>query len=59
VREYWLVHPIDRTLTVYRPDEEGRYGAPVVTDAEGTSTIELLPGLEIDWPSVFADFDDA
>ena len=58
VREYWLVHPVDRTLTVYRPDSEGRYGAPVVTDAEGASTIELFPDLEVDWSLVFADSDD-
>ncbi|MEO1083688.1 MAG: Uma2 family endonuclease [Acidobacteriota bacterium] len=53
VREYWLVHPGDRTLTVYRPDADGRYGAPDVTDAADTASTELFPGLEIDWSRVF------
>ncbi|MEM8996907.1 MAG: Uma2 family endonuclease [Acidobacteriota bacterium] len=57
VREYWLVHPRDRTLTVYRPDADGRYGAPDVTDAEGAASTELFPGLEIDWAWVFDGVD--
>ena len=55
VREYWLVHPTDRTITIYRPDADGRYGAPDVADAKGTSPAPLLPGLEIDWSAVFVD----
>ena len=26
VREYWLIHPTDRTVRIYRLDRDGRYG---------------------------------
>ena len=58
VREYWLVHPGDRTLTVYRPNGQGRYGAPEVVDATGTTGIELFPDLQIEWVGVFQSFQD-
>lgn len=35
VREFWLVHPIDRLVTVYRLTD-GRYGKPDVHELEGT-----------------------
>lgn len=53
VREYWLVHPVDRIVTVYRL-EGGRYGAPEVRELEGRQTIGVLSGVEIDW-GLFAD----
>lgn len=49
VREYWLVHPIDRILTRYRLGAEGRYGAAEIMEMTGRTAIEALPGLEIDW----------
>ncbi len=48
VREYWLVHPVDRIVTVYRL-EEGRYGVPEVRELEGRQAVKVLPGVEIDW----------
>lgn len=48
VREYWLVHPVDRIVTVYRL-EGGRYGAPEVRELTGRQPAGVLPGIEIDW----------
>jgi Uma2 family endonuclease len=48
VREVWLVHPTDRTLTVYRL-EDGRYGRPVVLEMKGRTTLSAVPGVSIDW----------
>jgi Uma2 family endonuclease len=48
VREYWLVHPIERILTRYLL-EEGRYGAALIEETVGATEIRVLPGLAIDW----------
>lgn len=48
VREVWLVHPADRTLTIYRL-EEGRYGHPVTRELKGRTEIGAIPGAGIDW----------
>lgn len=48
VLEVWLVHPIHRTLTVYRLENE-RYGHPVVLELKGRTAISAVPGVSIDW----------
>lgn len=48
VREYWGIHPTDRFLHIWRLNEEGRYGAPILREATGTLEIEALPGMVID-----------
>jgi Uma2 family endonuclease len=51
VREVWLVHPIDRTLAIYRL-ETGRYGRPSILELEGKIQIAAVPGITIDWDEV-------
>ena len=46
VREYGLVHPIDRTLTVYRL-EQGRFGGAEVTELAGEIPVGILPSVVI------------
>jgi Uma2 family endonuclease len=53
VREYWLVHPTDRLVTVRLLDSEGRYGIPQIQEAKGLLAVQTLPGLEIDLDAVF------
>lgn len=48
VREVWLVHPVDWTVTIYRL-EDGRYGRPVVLELKGRTAISVIPGVSIDW----------
>lgn len=48
VREYWLVHPLDRVLTRYVL-EGGRYAAARIEATEGTTPVHTLSGLTIDW----------
>ncbi|MCX8049886.1 MAG: Uma2 family endonuclease [Methylohalobius sp.] len=50
VREYWLVHPVDRIVTVYRL-EGSRFAVPEVRELEGKQAVGVLPGVEIDWGS--------
>lgn len=49
VREYWLVHPVDRLLTIYRLREDGTYGASEILELVGKTAVSAVPGLEIDW----------
>ena len=51
VGEYWLVHPVDRVVTIYRL-EDGAYGRPVVSELQGRSSCRACPGAEVDWERV-------
>ncbi len=48
VLEYWLVHPVDRVLTVYRL-LDGEYGKPEILELRGETAVSVLPGLAIQW----------
>lgn len=51
VREYWLLHPVDRVLTIYRLGEDGAYGAPDIRALDEPTPVVAIPGLEIHWPA--------
>jgi Uma2 family endonuclease len=53
VREVWLVHPIDRMLTIYRL-EDSRYGRPLILELKGRTGINAVPGVSIDWDRLSA-----
>lgn len=53
VREYWLVHPTDRTVTVYTL-QDGRYGAPEIAELKGGTRLGILPEVEIAWDALVA-----
>lgn len=48
VPEVWLIHPTDRTVTIYRL-EAGRYARPITLDLKGRTAIAAVPGVTIDW----------
>jgi Uma2 family endonuclease len=53
VLEYWLVHPTDRVLTVYRL-QDGAYGKPDAQVLEGETPVGVLPGIVIAWDELVA-----
>jgi len=53
VREYWLVHPTDRIVTIYRLTG-ATYGAPEVQELAGVTAIAVLPGVAIGWDALAA-----
>ncbi len=53
VREYWLVHPIDRVVTVYCL-VNGEYGKPDVYELRGETRIKILPDIVIQWDKLAA-----
>lgn len=57
VREYWLVHPVDRIVTIYTLNA-GSYGAPDMRELVGTLAVGALPEIVIDWERVVRELDD-
>ncbi|MCF8150213.1 MAG: Uma2 family endonuclease [Burkholderiaceae bacterium] len=57
VREYWLVHPVDRIVTIYTLTA-GSYGVPDVRELVGTLTVGILPEIVIDWERVVRELND-
>lgn len=55
VKEYWLIHPAEQTLLVYRLEESGRYGSPDRYAVDDTVSVPLLGDLVIDLGEVFAE----
>jgi Uma2 family endonuclease len=54
VREVWLIHPIERTLAVYRL-EAGHYGPPTLLELKGRTRLTAIPGVTVDWDLVIAN----
>jgi Uma2 family endonuclease len=55
VREYWLVHPTDRMVIMYRRRSEHAFEPPELLEARGSLEMVSFAGLTIDWDHVFAD----
>ena len=53
VREYWIVHPVDRIAMAYRMSEEGRYGRPEIASVEDRLEAQAVGGLVIELREVF------
>jgi Uma2 family endonuclease len=54
VREYWLVHPIDKVVTIYLLIA-GAYGKPAAQELLGTTAATVLPQVSIDWARVMRE----
>lgn len=54
VREFWLVHPVDRVVSIYLL-ERGAYGKPIVQELDGTTAATILPQVVIDWERVLRE----
>lgn len=55
VREYWLIQPLDGTLTIYRLRSDGSFGPPEILETNGKTPVAALPGLVIDWAGLFPE----
>ncbi|MFH1096124.1 MAG: Uma2 family endonuclease, partial [Candidatus Desantisbacteria bacterium] len=52
VKEYWIVHPIDKTILVYKL-EGNKYARPAMYSAEDRIKVGIFEDLEIDLGEVF------
>lgn len=51
VREYWLVHPVDRVMTVYVL-KEGQFDNPEIADMAGERSPTIFPEMVIRWQPI-------
>lgn len=58
VREFWLVSPSDRLVTVFRLGADGTFDKPTIYDAEGQVEVSVLPGFTLDLGRVFPPLPD-
>lgn len=55
VKEYWIIHPYDKTLSINVRNEYGIYQAGKLLTKGDIATSTILPGLAIDLTEVFQD----
>ena len=54
VAEYWLVHPVDRIVTIYRLRDAMSFAKPDIYETKGQIPSALLTDLVVDWDAVFS-----
>jgi Uma2 family endonuclease len=57
VREYWLVHPVDRVITVYVL-KDGHFGGPEIADMAGERAPTIFPEIVIRWQAILEKLPD-
>jgi Uma2 family endonuclease len=55
VREYWVVDPGNRAVTLFRKDKSGRYGDGEVLVNTGTAASAVLEGFAVDLGELFRE----
>jgi Uma2 family endonuclease len=55
VREYWVVFPRDKALTVFLLQENGKFDAGTTYEYEGKVPVSIFKGLKIDLKELFED----
>ena len=55
VKEYWIVEPEAKIVSVFILQESGGYGRPVIYTEEERIKVSIFPDLEIDLKSVFVE----
>lgn len=55
VKEYWIVHPIDKIVMVYQLLENNNYGRAETFSEEGRIKVEIFSDLIIDMKMVFTE----
>jgi Uncharacterized protein conserved in cyanobacteria len=53
VKEYWLVYPKEKTVMVYKLNENGKYGRPEVYSDEDSVEVGIFQELIIDLKEIF------
>jgi Uma2 family endonuclease len=55
VPEYWIAHPVDKTIMVFQLAANREYGKPLIYTGEDPIPVSLFPDLVIDLKKVFRD----
>ena len=57
VREYWIVEPDTRMVSVFTLDENQKYGRPNMYNDEDKIKVAIFPDFEVDLKEVFPEID--
>ena len=49
VREYWLIHPAERWLMIYRIDGQGHYALPALFALDQATPVGIFDNFSIAW----------
>lgn len=55
VREYWIVQPVEKAVTVYLLAADGTYGRPAIYTGEDRIRVTVLPEFEVELAAVFEE----
>lgn len=55
VKEYWIVHPNDRTVLTFSLGTDGKYGIPEMFGPDDEIPVNVLPGLVIKLNDIFRE----
>jgi Uma2 family endonuclease len=53
VREYWIVHPSDRTIHAFTLQNDGKYNAGALYERTGKAPVHIFEGYTIDLEDIF------
>jgi Uma2 family endonuclease len=53
IKEYWIIHPVDQILMVFKRLLNGKYGRPEIYSPEDKVKVGILPDLTSDLAMVF------
>jgi Uma2 family endonuclease len=53
VPEYWIIHPLDKIVMVYRLSENGRYGRAEIYSEKDKAKVGIFDDLVIDFQDIF------
>jgi len=54
IKEYWVVEPRTKRITVFRLPQNRSYGQSTVFEGAQTIACQALPGFELNLPDLFA-----
>jgi len=55
VKEYWIIHPIDEIVMIYKLDDNMKYGRPNIYSKENSVIVGIFEDLTIELKKVFGD----
>lgn len=53
VAEYWILHPVDGVLTIYRRSSEVSFAPPEIVEASGVIELSSVPGVSVDFGGMY------
>lgn len=53
VKEYWILHPLDKTVMVFTRGKDGLYGKPRIFSPPDSIKVNTIKGLVVDLKEVF------